>query len=118
MLSNLCKRHRLIIISTILLTTILLFTACEDKSTQDSIIDKQNELMISLGYTNDLLETIQKNETPFVGDNSRVGAIVSVLPVSWKGLSFDSFSLDTLIDDLPMCLFPSFLYFHGIACHY
>jgi len=55
----------------------------------------QNALMTSLGYTHEMLEVIKKNKTPYIGDNSKTGAIVNQLPVTWKGLSYDSFSLQT-----------------------
>ncbi|MCL2748267.1 MAG: M56 family metallopeptidase, partial [Oscillospiraceae bacterium] len=57
--------------------------------------DDQNTLMASLGYTYQMLETIQENRTPYVGDNAKVGAIVGELPITWKGMSYDSFSLQT-----------------------
>ena len=55
----------------------------------------QNALMTSLGYTREALEAIQKNKTPYVGENAKVGAIVYQLPVTWKGLAYDTFSLQT-----------------------
>ena len=57
--------------------------------------DDQNALMNALGYTQEMLETIQANKTPYVGDNAKDGAIIGQLPVTWKGLSYDSFSLQT-----------------------
>jgi len=55
----------------------------------------QNALMSTLGYTKEALEAIQKNKTPYVGENAKVGAIIYQLPVTWKGLAYDSFSLQT-----------------------
>jgi len=56
---------------------------------------RQSALMTSLGYTQAALETIQKNKTPYVGENAKVGAIIYQLPVTWKGLAYDHFALHT-----------------------
>ncbi|MDR2610266.1 MAG: DUF4825 domain-containing protein [Clostridiales Family XIII bacterium] len=49
----------------------------------------------SLGYGEDVLHAIGDNSTPYTGDNSKVAAIIKHLPVPWKGLAQDGFSLQT-----------------------
>lgn len=57
--------------------------------------NEANSLMASLGYSYEQLEKIQKNKTPYVGDNAKVGGIIQELPVSCKAVAYDHFALQT-----------------------
>jgi hypothetical protein len=95
-LGELFKKRRMVIFVTGLLVIGITATLLITTRTINSITaDDPNPLMSSLGYTYEMLEIIQKNTTPYVGNNSKVGAIVNQLPATWKGLSYDSFSLTT-----------------------
>ena len=56
---------------------------------------ENDQLLDDLGYSRDVLEAIASQKTPYVGDNSKVGAIIGQLPIPWEGLSYDGFELQT-----------------------
>jgi beta-lactamase regulating signal transducer with metallopeptidase domain len=98
------KSEKVIAISVIFLLVLIIsasalcvsFGANIDKYRQGMHADKvSNQLLYSLGYSKSALGAIGDNRTPYVGDNSKVGAIINQLPVPWKGLVPDGFSLQT-----------------------
>ena len=61
-----------------------------------------DQLLDDLGYSRNVLIAIAETKTPYVGDNSKVGAIVNQLPIPWKGFANNGFSLHT--DQEPFAL--------------
>ena len=89
------RRKWIIAISGVLIiaiTATLFLTVGAAKSNHQK---DENALMTSLGYTHEILESIQKNKIPpYVEYDAKISAIINQLPVTWKGLSFDSCSLE------------------------